>query len=201
MPNHQNKQDELTPIDKARALRKDVAIVLLIIASIVLISFVIGRSMEINELKSDIKDKKEQKVAITKHNDKVEAKRNEQLKDINLEDVSNEADTFNELFFDWDSWSKYDKNMKTLREKFPKVDEGKVTDISGKVVGHGRSPISTYEASYLTTTKEHEIMQFVEQNKEGVSDQSNSLWYIISEYKDGQYDIKYMKRYEEYNVT
>lgn len=201
MPNHQNKQDEPTPIDKARALRKDVAIVLLVIASIVLISFVIGRSMEINELKSDIKDKKEQKVAITKHNDKVEAKQNEQLKDINLEDVSNEADTFNELFFDWDSWSKYDKNMKTLREKFPKVDEGKVTDISGKVVGHGRSPISTYEASYLTTTKEHEIMQFVEQNKEGVSDQSNSLWYIISEYKDGQYDIKYMKRYEEYNVT
>ena len=48
MPNHQNKQDELTPIDKARALRKDVAIVLLVIASIVLISFVIGRSMEIN---------------------------------------------------------------------------------------------------------------------------------------------------------
>src|SRR5699024_12080258 len=87
------------------------------IASIVLISFVIGRSMEINELKSDIKDKKEQKVAITKHNDKVEAKQNEQLKDINLEDVSNEADTFNELFFDWDSWAKYDKNMKTLREK------------------------------------------------------------------------------------
>src|SRR5699024_11987011 len=85
--------------------------------------------MEINELKSDIKDKKEQKVAITKHNDKVEAKQNEQLKDINLEDVSNEADTFNELFFDWDSWAKYDKNMKTLREKFPKIDEGEVTDI------------------------------------------------------------------------
>lgn len=200
MLNHQN-DGEMTSLDKARALRKDIAMIVLIIAIMLLVAFTIGRMSEIKDLKADIKDKTEKKVANEKHNKTVEDKQEAQLKDIDLKDVTEKADEFNNLFFNWDSWGVYDDHMKQLQQKFPKIDDGKVVDISGKVVGSGQSPVSTFDASYLATPNKGELIQFVEQDKESTSDQSSSLWYIVSDYKDGKFDIHYMKRYEEYNVT
>lgn len=200
MPNN-NDDRMLRPADEARALRKDVLTVVLILSTITMVILLVVRSNEINQLKDDIQNKKEQKTAIVNHNKKVDKLEEAQLEKINLNDVKQEATKFNDLFFDWDTWAKYDGNMKKLQKNYPHIDDSDVVDISGEVVGHGRSPISTYDATYLTTANDKEITQFVEQEKEGVSDESSALWYIISDYKDGEYDIKYMKRYKEYTVT
>lgn len=87
-----------------------------------------------------------------------------------------------------------------MQQLYPKLDEGKVVDISGKMVGSGKSPESTYESEEMTTTNEGEVSEFVNQNKETANSRNRTLWYIIAEEKDGSFNIRHMKRYREFTV-
>ncbi|MDK7284289.1 hypothetical protein [Staphylococcus pettenkoferi] len=193
-----NDEKEVMDYEEAKKLRRDMLTIILGIIAIIVVVFVVVRFKQVHELKSEIHDKQEQKSDIKKHNKKIDEKKEHQLKEVGLKNVKEEMDNFNKLFFTWKSWGEYDKNMKELRQVYPKIDEGKKVDISGKVVGSGKSPESSYKNEYYTTTKKNEIAEKVTQSKEGASGKSSTTWYIVGEKGDkGQFNITHMKRYRE----
>ena len=72
-------------------------------------------------------------------------------------------------------------------------------DISGKVVGNGDSPISTFESTNMPTKTHGELMQIVEQTREGDSSENKTFWYKISNNDNNQYNVTEFESYSEVN--
>lgn len=186
--------------DDAKKLRRDLLTIILFVVAIFVVVFLIVRVNEINQLKDDIATAKEEKKAMENYNKKIDEQREKQTEKVGLKEVKEEMTTFNDLFFNWKTWGEYDENMKELRQLYPQIDEGSLVDISGKDVGSGQSPKSSYDEEYFTTTKESEIAEPVTQTKEGISDRSSTFWFIIGNKEEGKtFNINHMKRYRELN--
>ena len=197
-----NDERDMMDYDQAKKLRREILAILLLAGAVLVIVLLIVRFNQVNELKEDIKDKQEEKKNVQAYNKKIDSKQKQQLKEVGLSDVRQSMDNFNNLFFTWESWGQFDKNMKKLRQLYPKIDEGDKVDISGEAVGTGKSPVSTYENEFYSTTNKHEIAEMVTQSKEGVSDKSSTVWYIVGdENDDNKFNISHMKRYRELSIN
>lgn len=193
-----NDNREMMDYDEAKKLRKDMMTIILGIIALFVIVLVIVRFNQVNELKAEIKDKQEQKANAEKYNKNVQKKQEQQLKKVGLSKVKKDMDKFNDLFFVWNTWGEYDKNMKELQQLYPKIDEGKKVDISGKDVGSGKSPKSSYDNDFYTTTNKNEIAEKVTQSKDGISSKSSTVWFIKGDRNDDDlFNISHMKRYRE----
>lgn len=195
-----NKNEELPDYDKVKKLRMDLLMFLLIVITGFVVVFCIVRHNEIENLKDDVKQAKAEKQSVQKYNKQIEKKQQKQLEEVGLKNVKNDMNTFNELFFNWNSWGEYSRNMKELRKLYPKIEKGDIVNISGKNVGSGESPESSYESDYLTTTNKNEIAEVVNQSKDFNNGESNTLWFITGKEKDEEtLDITHMNHYREIN--
>ena len=174
-------------------------VLVLLFASIGLIFSGFTHKSNASDNKQEIHDKKQRIADIKKHNKKVKEQSQAQQDDLDVEEVSNEAQNFNNKFFNFDSWGTFDRNRKALRKDYPQIDSGKEVNISGKDVGSGTSPVSTVEQQEtLMTSEKNKIAEFILQSKDNKTSETNTYWYKTSTYKDGAYNIDYMKPYRRY---
>ena len=199
MKNNNNSGDgkKLDTFEVASQRRKDVLTVILIITTVIVVVMMINRFNEVNKLQSEIKELKQERSVNIAHNKKIEKQQNEQTKKIGLEQVTNNAITFDNKFFDWTSWGEYTDNMKQLQKDFPNLKENKNVDISGGKVGNGDSPISKHSSEEFTTKNQNEIAQLITQSKNTQTSKSEALWLKVSNYDNNQYDITKMNTYKE----
>lgn len=197
---NKNSEDELVNYDDVKQLRKNALMILLIIVAGFVILFQIVRFNEIKDLKQDIADAKTEKKDVQKYNKGIQEKQQKQLDEVGLTNVKEEMSNFNNLFFEWSTWGEFSRNMKELRALYPKIQSGDVVNISGKSVGTGESPESTYDNDFMTTTNREELAEVVNQNKDFNDGQSDTMWYIIGEKKgDSTFNITHMNHYREIN--
>lgn len=196
-----NKDNFNQDAEIAKDRRLNLLTIVLGVIAIVLVGMFIHRFIQVNEVQSDIKNMKSEKKVNELHNKKVAKEQNDMLKKLGLGKVKSESNTFNNLFFDWSGWGEYTKNMEELQDKYPEIDKGDVVDISGRLVGNGEGPRSRYTSNVYTTSKQGEIAEFIEQNKSADDSRSKALWFKLSNYKDGNYNITDMNVYREVDMT
>lgn len=195
MPNNHDK--ELDVFEVASQRRRDILLVALIIAVIVCVAMYFNRQGQINELQSDIKTKEHKKSEMITYNKKIDKEQKAIDKKVGLDDVQSQAETFDDNFFDWSSWGEYTDNMKFLQKEFPNLKDNKNVDISGKVVGRGDSPRSSYSSDTFTTRNKDEIAQMITQTKKTPTTQSEKKWFKLSNTQNTTYDVTKMNSYEE----
>lgn len=189
--------EDLDYLEVASQRRRDVLLVILVIASIICIAMFFNRQSQINKLESDIKDKEHKKTEMVAHNKKIDEKQKEIDREVGLEDVQSQAETFDKNFFNWNSWGEFTDNMKALQKEFPNLKDSKVVDISGKEVGKGESPKSSYSDEAFTTKNKGELAQLITQSKKTPTTQSEKLWLKMSNTNNTTYEITKMKPYKE----
>ena len=87
--------------------------------------------------------------------------------------------------------------MNDLVKTFPNIDNGNVVDLAPTNVGVGESPESSHDQKVMTTTNKGEIAEFITQTKKTDIGESEALWYKVSEYHDGRYDVAYLKPFKK----
>jgi len=193
-----NDKRNMMDYDESKKLRRDMITIGLFIVMAFIVVLVIVRFNQINELKEEISDKQAEKKEVEAYNKNIKKKQQQQLEEVGLSKVRDDMNKFNDLFFVWNTWGEYDKNMKDLQQRYPKIDEGKKVDISGKDVGSGKSPESSYNGNFYTTTNKNEIAEKVTQSKDGISTKSSTVWFIVGDRNDDDmFNISHMKRYRE----
>src|SRR5699024_499930 len=193
-----NDKRNMMDYDESKKLRRDMITIGLFIVMAFIVVLVIVRFNQINELKEEISDKQAEKKEVESYNKNIKKKQQQQLEEVGLSKVRDDMNKFNDLIFVWNTWGEYDKNMKDLQQRYPKIDEGKKVDISGKDVGSGKSPESSYNGNFYTTTNKNEIAEKVTQSKDGISTKSSTVWFIVGDRNDDDmFNISHMKRYRE----
>lgn len=186
----QNNQFKLTTI-------LSVVITILIIIALFMSINLYNKYQEDDKIKDDIKTIKAKNNKTTAHNKKVASLEKEQEKELEVEEVSNIATNFNDKFFKWDSWETFSKHMEKLRETYPNLKDNKNVVIDGKDVGTGNSPESDYVSELFITENKKEVTEVIKQTKEYEEKSTEKIWYKVSKYNNGQYDITKFEDYEE----
>lgn len=177
-----------------------------VLSVIITISIIVILFMSINlynkykeddKIKDDILEMKKENKETEKQNQKIANMEKDQEKELQISEVSNIAEKFNGKFFVWDSWESFSNNMKGLRASYPNLKDNKNVVIDGKDVGTGTSPESSYSSEVYTTENKQEVAELIKQNKNYEDKTTEKLWYKISNYKDGKYDITKFQSYEK----
>ncbi|WP_237451446.1 hypothetical protein, partial [Staphylococcus pseudintermedius] len=85
-----------------------------------------------------------------------------------------------------------------LQVLYPTIEEGNVVNIKGDTRGAGVSPNSSYSRDSYIGKEKSQIGDIVKQTKVYPDGQeTEAIWYIVSEYKDGKYNITTMNAYRE----
>src|SRR5699024_12393682 len=131
------------------------------------------------------------------YNKNIKKKQQQHIAEVVLSKVRDDMNKFNDLFFVWNTWGEYDKNIKDLQQRYPKIDEGKKVDISGKDVGSGKSPESSYNGNFYTTTNKNEIAEKVTQSKDSIRTKTSTVWFIVGDRNDNDMiNIYQIKKYK-----
>lgn len=186
----QNNQFKLTTV-------LNVVITILIIVVLFMAINLYNKYQEDDKIKDDIQTIKEKNQKVKSHNKEVAALEKDQENKLQVEEVSNIATNFNDKFFIWDSWEKFSKNMENLRETYPNLKDNENVVIDGKDVGTGNSPNSDYESEQFISENKKEITEVIKQTKEYEEKSTEKIWYKVSNYNDGQYDITKFEDYEK----
>ncbi|MGJ7589073.1 hypothetical protein [Staphylococcus shinii] len=177
-----------------------------VLSVIIAISIIVILFMSINlynkykeddKIKNDILAMKKENKQTVKQNQKVDNMEKDQENELKISEVSNIAEKFNEKFFVWDTWESFSNNMKSLRASYPNLKDNDNVVIDGKDVGTGTSPESSYSTDIYTTENKQEIAELIKQNKNYEEKTTEKLWYKVSTYKDGEYDITKFQGYEK----
>ncbi|HDE6300866.1 TPA: hypothetical protein QIX74_001525 [Staphylococcus aureus] len=189
-----NKSDVF---EHAKYLRRNALLLILVVVVIVSGIFAFNQFKEAQQNQKELSAKQD-KAKKTKANNKKIAKENEELfKKIGTYDTLMATRDFYDKFYNWNSWEQYADNMKDLQNTYPNIDDDDVVDISGKDVGTGASPESSYTEKNYVGTEKRQIGQFITQTKKYEDREGTAIWYIISDYKDGKLNISQMKPYRE----
>lgn len=182
-------------IEEERRRKLDL-LILFLITSLIISSVILYNKMnEAEDLSKDLTAKQEKREKIISENKKITEKQRENDNLVGNHDVSVTSEDFNHLYFDWNSWEMYSKNMKEIREKYPNLERSKYVDISGMDVGTGRSPESVHKVQIYNTSKQGEIAEIINQNRRYDDRVTERLIFKVSEYDKGRYDIKEFKVY------
>lgn len=182
-------------IEEERRRKLDL-LILFLITSLIISSVILYNKMnEAEDLSKDLTAKQEKREKIISENKKITEKQRENDNLIGNHDVSVTSEDFNHLYFDWNSWEMYSKNMKEIREKYPNLERSKYVDISGMDVGTGRSPESVHKVQIYNTSKQGEIAEIINQNRRYDDRVTERLIFKVSEYDKGRYDINEFKVY------
>lgn len=175
-----------------------------IVLSLVLIGlgiYAFASYTKVKDVKDEIKQLESKKEDRKSYNKNIEKKQAETDKKVGNADVVRTATDFNEKFYNWTTWKEFSDNMDYLKKTYPNLEDSDIVDISGKAVGNGESPESSYTTEIYPTDKKGEIAELVTQEKTQNNLNTQLLWYKVSEYNKGKYEISYFKPYEEVDFT
>lgn len=189
--------DHRTRDEIAKKTRRDVLTVLLLATTVIFTFLMINKFTDVHDLEQSIAKKQDDRKLALAHNKKVEKQQDEQIKNLGTEEVTNVSSDFNDKLYDWKSWEEYTNNMNDLVKTFPNIDNGNVVDLAPTNVGVGESPESSHDQKVMTTTNKGEIAEFITQTKKTDIGESEALWYKVSEYHDGRYDVSYLKPFKK----
>lgn len=189
--------DHRTREDIAKKTRRDVLTVLLLATTVIFTFLMINKFTDVHDLEQSIAKKQDDRKLAIAHNKKVDKQQEEQIKNLGTEEVTNVSSDFNDKLYDWKSWEDYTNNMNDLVKTYPNIDKGNVVDLAPTNVGVGESPESSHDQKVMTTTNKGEIAEFITQTKKTDIGESEALWYKVSEYHDGRYDVSYLKPFKK----
>ena len=189
--------DHRTREDIAKKTRRDVLTVLLLATTVIFTFLMINKFTDVHDLEQSIVKKQDDRKLAIAHNKKVDKQQEEQIKNLGTEEVTNVSSDFNDKLYDWKSWEDYTNNMNDLVKTYPNIDKGNVVDLAPTNVGVGESPESSHDQKVMTTTNKGEIAEFITQTKKTDIGESEALWYKVSEYHDGRYDVSYLKPFKK----
>ena len=178
--------DHRTRDEIAKKTRRDVLTVLLLATTVIFTFLMINKFTDVHDLEQSIAKKQDDRKLALAHNKKVEKQQDEQIKNLGTEEVTNVSNDFNDKLYDWTSW-----------EEYTNIDNGNVVDLAPTNVGVGESPESSHDQKVMTTTNKGEIAEFITQTKKTDIGESEALWYKVSEYHDGRYDVSYLKPFKK----
>ena len=189
--------DHRTREDIAKKTRRDVLTVLLLATTVIFTFLMINKFTDVHDLEQSIAKKQDDRKLAIAHNKKVDKQQEEQIKNLGTEEVTDVSSDFNDKLYDWKSWEDYTNNMNDLVKTYPNIDKGNVVDLAPTNVGVGESPESSHDQKVMTTTNKGEIAEFITQTKKTDIGESEALWYKVSEYHDGRYDVSYLKPFKK----
>ena len=189
--------DHRTRDEIAKKTRRDVVTVLLLATTVIFTFLMINKFTDVHDLEQSIAKKQDDRKLALAHNKKVEKQQDEQIKNLGTEEVTNVSSDFNDKLYDWKSWEEYTNNMNDLVKTFPNIDNGNVVDLAPTNVGVGESPESSHNQKVMTTTNKGKIAEFITQTKKTDVGESEALWYKVSEYHEGRYDVSYLKPFKK----
>lgn len=189
--------DHRTRDEIAKKTRRDVVTVLLLATTVIFTFLMINKFTDVHDLEQSIAKKQDDRKLALAHNKKVETQQEEQIKNLGTEEVTNVSSDFNDKLYDWTSWEDYTNNMNSLSKAYPNIDNGNVVDLAPTNVGVGESPESSHNQKVMTTTNKGEIAEFITQTKKTDIGESEALWYKVSEYHNGRYDVSYLKPFKK----
>lgn len=189
--------DHRTRDEIAKKTRRDTLTVLLLATTVIFTFLMINKFTDVHDLEQSIAKKQDDRKLALAHNKKVEKQQEEQIKNLGTEEVTNVSSDFNDKLYDWTSWEDYTKNMNSLSKAYPNIDNGNVVDLAPTNVGVGESPESSHNQKVMTTTNKGEISEFITQTKKTDVGESEALWYKVSEYHEGRYDVSYLKPFKK----
>lgn len=189
--------DHRTRDEIAKKTRRDVVTVLLLATTVIFTFLMINKFTDVHDLEQSIAKKQDDRKLALAHNKKVETQQEEQIKNLGTEEVTNVSSDFNDKLYDWTSWEDYTNNMNSLSKAYPNIDNGNVVDLAPTNVGVGESPESSHNQKVMTTTNKGEIAEFITQTKKTDIGESEVLWYKVSEYHNGRYDVSYLKPFKK----
>ncbi|EGQ2899975.1 hypothetical protein E6A67_01285 [Staphylococcus pseudintermedius] len=195
MPNnsqHTHKYEE------AQRLRRNVLTSILVLLVAIAGIFAYRQHASAQDIQSKVDKRIEQNNQMKKENKKVEAANDKLKKQIGIYDTDQASERFYDKFFVWSTWKEYMSNMKQLQVLYPTIEEGNVVNIKGDTRGAGVSPNSSYSRDSYIGKEKSQIGDIVKQTKVYPDGQeTEAIWYIVSEYKDGKYNITTMNAYRE----
>lgn len=189
--------DHRTRDEIAKKTRRDTLTVLLLATTVIFTFLMINKFTDVHDLEQSIAKKQDDRKLALAHNKKVETQQEEQIKNLGTEEVTNVSSDFNDKLYDWTSWEDYTNNMNSLSKAYPNIDNGNVVDLAPTNVGVGESPESSHNQKVMTTTNKGEIAEFITQTKKTDIGESEALWYKVSEYHNGRYDVSYLKPFKK----
>lgn len=189
--------DHRTRDEIAKKTRRDVLTVLLLATTVIFTFLMINKFTDVHDLEQSIAKKQDDRKLALAHNKKVEKQQEEQIENLGTEEVTNVSSDFNNKLYDWTSWKDYTNNMNSLSKAYPNIDNGNVVDLAPTNVGVGESPESSHNQKVMTTTNKGEIAEFITQTKKTDVGESEALWYKVSEYHEGRYDVSYLKPFKK----
>ncbi|WP_215392845.1 hypothetical protein [Staphylococcus aureus] len=195
MPN--NKQQSDMYADAQRLRRNVVTSVLFVLVAIVgVVAY--QQHANVQNIQSKLDKRIEQNNKIKQENKKVAAANDELKKQVGIYDTDQASTKFYDKFFNWSTWKEYMENMKQLQVLYPAIDEGKIVNIKGDTRGAGASPESSYSRESYISDEKTQIGDIVYQTKEYPDGtKTEAIWYVVSDYKDGKYNITKMNAYRE----
>lgn len=176
---------------------RNIFIMLLSVIFIFMVLALINSYNHNNGLRDKIKKEKATVEQTKKDNKEILAREQSDNENLEIDNVEDATNNFNDKFFDWNTWEVFSNNMKDLRKTYPNLEDNKDIDISGKSVGTGESPVSSYDSEKYTTTNKQEIAEYIIQSKRYEDHKSQMIWQKVSDYDKGKYDITKFEKYEQ----
>lgn len=189
--------DHRTRDEIAKKTRRDTLTVLLLATTVIFTFLMINKFTDVHDLEQSIAKKQDDRKLALAHNKKIEKQQEEQIKNLGTEEVTNVSSDFNDKLYDWTSWEDYTNNMNSLSKAYPNIENGNVVDLAPTNVGVGESPESSHNQKVMTTTNKGKIAEFITQTKKTDVGESEALWYKVSEYHEGRYDVSYLKPFKK----
>ncbi|MDV4500163.1 hypothetical protein NNC41_10435 [Enterococcus faecium] len=172
------------------------------ILSIIVILFCVILFQKKNAYDNNVKELEELKnrqIEIVQNNQKVKAKQEEQYKELGNAEIKEQSKDFFNLFYNWNSWEKYTKNMEEIQKQFPQLVKSSPVDISGTMVGTGDSPISSYTADYYTTNQKGKMVELITQARNTPTTATTTVWRGVT--RIGENQLFYLDYLDSYVKT
>lgn len=144
----------------------------------------------------ELEDLQSKQIEVIKNNQKVEVKQEAQYKELGNAEVKEQSREFFNLFYNWNSWEKYTKNMKEIQKEFPQLVKTSPVDISGTIVGTGNSPISGYTADYYTTNQKGKMVELITQTRNTPTTATTTIWRGVT--RIGENQLFYLDHLDSY---
>ncbi|MFB3208879.1 hypothetical protein PF233_13260 [Staphylococcus pseudintermedius] len=193
-----NNSQQTHKYEEAQRLRRNVLTSILVLLVAITGIFAYRQHASAQDIQSKVDKRVEQNNQIKKKNKEVEAANDKLKKQIGIYDTDHASKRFYDKFFVWSTWKEYMSNMKQLQVLYPTIEKGNVVNIKDDTRGAGVSPDSSYSKDSYIGKEKSQIGDIVKQTKVYPDGQeTEAIWYIVSEYKDGKYNITTMNAYRE----
>ncbi|MEX2935963.1 hypothetical protein [Staphylococcus saprophyticus] len=158
-------------------------------------------NQKLANIKDDITKLEAKQKERNQYNDKIKEQQKEEDARVGNDRVTTNAKYFNDKFYNWSSWNEFSDNMENLKKRYPNLEDSDIVDISGKSVGNGESPESTYSSDIYPTDKKGQIAELITQTKSEDETDTELVWFKVEDYDNGKYNISYLKPYQKANLS